>query len=62
MKPHTRLVILAYIEAVDRYADFCKISEEIPEKHLEVLMHAEGLLLMGKAVRRIIDGDYNENG
>ena len=52
-----KMLILSYIDAVDKFATLCKLCEELPEKHLYVLMQAESLPIMGKRMRDALEID-----
>lgn len=61
MTPHFKRLLLAYIAAVNKYADLCKVVEDLPSKQLETLMQAESLPEMGKMVLKWLENE-NENG
>lgn len=61
MSPGFTKVLLAYINAVDKYAELCKLTEDLPSLHLDTLMKAEGLVVIGKAMRKVMEKE-NENG
>lgn len=61
MNPHFRLLLLAYIDAVNKYAILCKSVEDLPVMHLETLMLAEGLTVMGTKVLKYLENE-DENG
>lgn len=60
MNSSIKKLVLAYIAAVNKYADLCKIVEDLPSKQLETLMQAESLIVMGQKVLKWLENE-NEN-
>lgn len=48
-------VVFSYINAVRAYANLCKVVEERPNYHLEVLMRAEKLELMSAQLLQLLE-------
>jgi len=52
-----KILLLTYIDAVNKYANLCKLVEDLPTKHLEVLMKAESLPMMGSRMIKALELD-----
>lgn len=61
LTPSEERLILAYVGAIKRYAEWASLAEDVPQAHLDVLMHAESLITLSKLFCKALELPY-ENG